>query len=113
MKHLDINMGADMKSFLILVWFALCFSVDASAQVRVDVSGYGVRVQTGKESGVIVNSGQVESDVQMEGVAIINEKVFIDGDEVPRGKTAYISKKNKKTYHIQWGKDGNVSVSEK
>ena len=85
----------------------------ASAQVAVDVSGYGVKVQTGQGSSVNVNSGTVAPDVQMEGVAVINGEVFIDGEQVPKGKTSYIAKKTGKSYRIQWGKDGNVSVSEK
>ena len=60
-----------------------------------------------------INTGQIGSDVQIEGVTIINDDVFIDGEKVPRGKTVYTSKKSKKTYLIQWGKNGNISVSEK
>ena len=102
-----------MRKTLILTSLAICLSTSVLAQVAVDVSGYGVRVQSGGVGGVTVNSGTVGSDVQMEGVAIINEKVFIDGDEVPKGKSVYFSKKTKKTYLIQWGRNGNVSVSEK
>ena len=48
----------------------------------------------------------------MEGVAVINDDVFIDGEKVPRGKTRYTSKKTGKSYRIQWGKNGNVSVEQ-
>ena len=85
----------------------------ASAQVAVDVSSHGVKVQTGNGSSAKVTSGVVAADVQMEGVAVINGEVFIDGEQVPRGKTTYTAKKTGKSYRIQWGKDGNVSVSEK
>lgn len=60
-----------------------------------------------------INTGQIGSDVQIEGVTIINDDVFIDGEKVPHGKTVYTSRKSKKTYLIQWGKNGNISVSEK
>ncbi|OIP12586.1 MAG: hypothetical protein AUK53_07430 [Betaproteobacteria bacterium CG2_30_59_46] len=100
-----------MKSFRVLIGAAMFFSGVAVAQVSVDVSGYGVRVQSG--AGVDVNSGSIGSDVQMEGVAVINGDVFIDGEKIPKGKSVYTSKKTKKTYLIHWGKDGNVSVSEK
>lgn len=94
----------------------LMFAGPALAQVSVDVSGYGVRVQQSGGSEVNVNtgnSGGVASDVEMEGVAVINGEVFIDGNKVPKGKTLYTSKKSGKTYRINWGKNGNVSVSEK
>lgn len=94
----------------------LIFAGSASAQVSVDVSGYGVRVQQSGSSEVSVNtgnSGDVASDVEMDGVAVINGDVFIDGGKVPKGKTLYTSKKSGKTYRINWGKNGNVSVSEK
>ncbi|MCX7170259.1 MAG: hypothetical protein NTY41_08205 [Proteobacteria bacterium] len=85
----------------------------ASAQVAVDVSRHGVKVQTGNGNSAKIASGEVAPDVQMEGVAIINDEVFIDGERVPKGKTSYTAKKTGKSYRIQWGKDGNVSVSEK
>lgn len=101
-----------MKTVMFLIFLPL-FSGSASAQVSVDISGGGVRVQQG---GVNVNtgsSGSVAPDVEMEGVAVINSDVFIDGNKVPKGKTLYTSKKSGKTYRIDWGKNGNVSVSEK
>lgn len=102
-----------MKSFWVLTGLAIFFAGAAVAQVSVDVSGYGVRVQSGAGSEVNVNSGSIGSDVQMEGVAVINGEVFIDGEKIPKGKSVYTSKKTKKTYLIHWGKNGNVSVSEK
>lgn len=94
----------------------LMFASSALAQVSVDVSGSGVRVQRSGGSEVNVNTGgtgDVASDVEMEGVAVINGDVFVDGNRVPKGKTLYTSKKSGKTYRIEWGKNGNVSVSEK
>lgn len=88
----------------------------ASAQVSVDVSGYGVKVQTGNAGGantVSVESGTVAPDVQMLGVAVVNDEVFIDGDKVPKNRTSYTSRKTGKTYLIRRSKGGNVSVSEK
>lgn len=94
----------------------LMFASSALAQVSVDVSGSEVRVQRSAGSEVSVTTGStggVASDVEMEGVAVINGDVFIDGNRVPKGKTLYTSKKSGKTYRIEWGKNGNVSVSEK
>lgn len=83
----------------------------AGAQVAVDISSQGVKINSG--TSVNVNSGAVSSDVQMDGIAVINGEVFIDGEKVPKGKTSYTAKKTGKSYLIEWGKDGNVSVSEK
>lgn len=57
-------------------------------------------------------SGVIDSDVQIEGITIINQKVFIDGIEVPKNASIFISKSTKKTYNIRRDKNGNVSVSE-
>lgn len=86
------------------------------AQVAVDISDGNVHVQTGKGgSAVAINqSGVIETDdVDMEGITVINNNVFIDGEKVPRGKTSFISKKTKKHYVINWNKNGSVAVSEK
>lgn len=85
----------------------------ALAQVVVDASKHGVKVQAASDGSVQVDSGSIAPDVQMEGVAVINGEVFIDGEQVPKGKTSYTAKKTGKSYRIQWGKNGNVSVSEK
>lgn len=96
---------------------SLLFAAGAvGAQVSVDVSSYGVKVLTGKggaSNSVSVQSGVVESDVQIDGVAVINDDVFVDGEKVPREKASYTSKKTGKTYLIRRSKGGNVSVSEK
>ena len=85
----------------------------SDAQVAVDVSGHEVRITSEKGSSVNLNSDAIGPDVQIEGVAVINGEVFIDGARVPKGKTSFTAKKTGKSYRIQWGKDGNVSVSEK
>lgn len=98
------------------VLVGLLAATAANGQVAVDVSVPGVRVQTGGHGGssVAVNTaGSVDSDVQMEGVAIINGEVFIDGDKIPKGQTSYKSKKSGKSYQIKWGKNGNVAVEQK
>lgn len=95
----------------------LFFAGSAFAQVSVDVSGHGVHIRpSGGGTEVKVEaggSGGVASGVEMEGVAVINGEVFVDGAKAPKGKTQYTSKKSGKTYLINWGKNGNVSVSEK
>lgn len=105
-----------MKTLSTLFLSMLFFAGLAQAQVSVDIPGMGVKVQTGsgKGSSVAVNrAGAVDSDVQMEGVAVINGEVFIDGEKISKGKTSHVAKKTGKTYLIKWGKDGNVAVQEK
>lgn len=89
-------------------------SAGVFAQVSVDLSAFGVKVETGNK-GVNVKSptnSTVGSDVEMEGVAVINGDVYIDGQKIPRGTKTYKSKKTGKSYRIQWGKGDNVSVEE-
>lgn len=83
------------------------------AQGSVDVTAGGVRVQVGKGNVATNAAGDLGADVEMDGVAVINGNVYIDGQKVPHGKTSYVSKKTGKAYRIQWGSDGNVAVEEK
>ena len=88
-------------------------SVDVpGASVRVNKGGGGTAVSVGSGSTASNSSGVVDADVQMEGVAVINDDVFIDGEKIKRGKTKHTSKKTGKSYRIQWGKNGNVSVEQ-
>jgi hypothetical protein len=91
-------------------------------QVTVDVPGASVKIKKGNGGNTAVSvgsgssasntAGAVGPDVEMEGVAVINDNVFIDGEKIKRGKTQHTSKKTGKSYRIQWGKDGNVSVEQ-
>jgi hypothetical protein len=101
-----------MDKRLIFSVLPALFAGVAWGQVSVDISGGGVRVQHDGGNEVSVNSGGVSPDVEMTGVAVINETVYIDGDKIPKGSKRYTSKKSGKTYLINWGKDGNVSVAE-
>ncbi|WP_371324006.1 hypothetical protein VX159_00300 [Dechloromonas sp. ZY10] len=85
----------------------------AHAQGSVDVTAGGVRVQVGTGSVASSAAGDLGADVEMDGVAVINGSVYIDGQKIPRGKTSYVSKKTGKAYRIQWGSDGNVAVEQK
>lgn len=69
-------------------------------------------VSVGPGSTASNSSGTIDADVEMEGVAVINDDVFIDGEKIQRGKTSHTSKKSGKSYRIQWGKNGNVSVEQ-
>ena len=83
------------------------------AQVSVNVSAGGVTVTTGAGSVATNEAGTLGPDVQIDGVAVINGQVTIDGIKVPKGQTTFKSPRSGKSYRIQWGKDGNVSVEEK
>lgn len=103
------------KNVVFVTLFSV-YSLLACAQVAVDLSAYGVKLKTGDKSGsnVAVNSaGSIDSSVEMEGVAVINGDVFVDGDKVPKGVTSYKSRKSGVVYEIKWGKNGNVAIREK
>lgn len=93
----------------VLLALPLC---SAHAQVSVDLGGLGVKIQAGS-SMANNTAGLIDSAVQMQGVAVINGDVFVDGEKVPKGKTQYRSSKTGRNYEIQWGRDGNVAVREK
>jgi hypothetical protein len=57
-------------------------------------------------------SGVIDADVEMTGIAVINGAVWIDGVKIHKPQSVYTSKKNGKTYRIHWGKNDNVSVTE-
>lgn len=83
--------------------------------VNVSVGGNGqgnVSVSVGGKNKVGNTAGSIDEDVEMEGVAIINGAVTIDGEKVPKGKTRHTGKKSGIKYLIKWGKDGNVAVSQ-
>lgn len=115
-----------MKRFFPITIFGLGALIIGSShvfgQVSVDVPGVSVNVGKGKSGNAAVSigpgssasnsSGTVDADVEMDGVAIINDDVFIDGEKIQRGKTRHTSKKSGKSYRIQWGKNGNVSVEQ-
>lgn len=94
-----------------LMLAGLLFSVGVSAQVSVSSGGTQVRIGSGNDASN--DSGTISGDVEIEGVAILNDKVYIDGVRVPKGVREVTSKKTGKTYRIVWGKDGNISVTEK
>ena len=102
----------NIRSYILgLTTGAMCLL--ANAQGSVDVTAGNIRVQVGKGSVASNAAGDLGTDVEMEGVAVINGNVYIDGQKIPRGKTSYVSKKTGKAYRIQWGSDGNVAVEEK
>ncbi len=71
-----------------------------------------VSVSVGGKNEVGNTAGSIDEDVEMEGVAIINGAVTIDGEKVPKGKTRHTGKKSGIKYLIKWDKDGNVAVSQ-
>lgn len=104
-----------MKRIFIFSFVLAAFA--AQAQVSVYLSGSSVKMETGVAKGTSTSTatnteGTIDSDVEMEGIAVINGQVFIDGVKIARGKTSYISKKSGKSYTIKSDKDGNVSVQE-
>ncbi|SBT03356.1 conserved exported hypothetical protein [Candidatus Accumulibacter aalborgensis] len=97
----------------------IVFSQLATAQVSVDVSGYGVKSGSGSTASgsgntAVNETGVISPDAEIEGVTTINDNVWIDGVKIARGVTEYFSKKTRKAYTIRWGKKGEgATVTEK
>jgi len=90
--------------------------INADGTVSVTGSGEEIRASAGGQvsigSGNRVQSvaGGVAPGANIEGVTIINGRLWIDGKEIPPGVKRYKSSKTGKTYHIE--RNGkNVSVS--
>lgn len=92
--------------------------VRIGADGSVSVKGAGSDVRVGSGSQVSVGSGnEVSSSVgsiapgaNIEGVTIINGKLWIDGKEIPPGVKTYKSPKTGKVYKIE--RNGkNISVT--
>lgn len=83
----------------------------ASADLSIDISGVSVRTASGttvsRSKNTVANEkGAIDQDADVEGVLIINDEVYIDGQRVSKGVTGYVSKKTKKSYSIHWGRKG-------
>ncbi|HPT50096.1 MAG TPA: hypothetical protein PLS67_03585 [Accumulibacter sp.] len=106
-----------MKFPLAVIFVVL--SQMASAQVSIDLSGISVKTgpgssASGSKNTVSNEKGVIGPGADVEGVVIINDEVYIDGNKIARGVTQYVSKKTKTVYAIRWGKKGEgVTVTEK
>lgn len=79
----------------------------AGEDVQVGAGGQ-VSVGPGNEAKSLV--GEITSGANIEGVTIINGKLWIDGKEVPPGVKRYKSPKTGKLYNIE-RRGNNVSVT--
>jgi hypothetical protein len=110
--------------FVLIGYFSLTGPL--SAQITVTTSGQDVQI--GKDGSIKARSddatstasrkndarvtiGSIAEGANIEGVTIINDRVSIDGKDVPPNVTRYKSPKTGKTYLIE-RKGGSVSVSE-
>ncbi|MCX7898311.1 MAG: hypothetical protein N2441_10625 [Rhodocyclaceae bacterium] len=79
----------------------------SGADVRV---GAGGQVSVGQGNQVGSSVGEIAPGANLEGVTIINGKLWIDGKEIPPGVKRYTSPKTGKVYRIErHGK--NISVT--
>jgi hypothetical protein len=76
----------------------------------VSIKGTGAQVSIGSDNQVGSSVGSIAPDANIEGVTIINGKLWIDGYEVPPSVKTYKSPKTGKTYKID-RKGKNVSVA--
>jgi len=73
-------------------------------------TGVGSQISVGPGNKVKSSVGEIEPGTKIEGVTIINGKLWIDGKEVPAGVERYKSSQSGKVYNIErQGK--NVSVT--
>ncbi len=90
--------------------------IGADGAVSVQGAGQDVRVGAGNQVSVGAGNevgssvGSIAPGANVEGVTIINGKLWIDGKEIPPGVKTYKSPKTGKTYKIErQGK--NISVT--
>ncbi len=97
--------------------FAQITVITPGQEVRIGAeAGVGVKARSeartaGRSNEARVNVGRIADDANIEGVTVINGKVWIDGQEVPAGVSRYKSPKDGKIYLIQ-RQGSSVSVSE-
>jgi len=113
---------------LSLLVFSAYFSFAGTLSAQISISTPGQDVHIGSDGSVKARSddttssarrksearvtiGGIADDANIEGVTIINDRVSIDGKDVPPNVTRYKSPKSGKIYLIE-RKGGAVSVSE-
>ena len=106
-------MSSQVFSRYLIILSSLFVSGFLHAQVTVELPGLGISVKTDASGGGgVSNASSIASDVEMEGVAVINSEVYIDGEKIPANVVKHKSKKSGKTYLIKRDRSGNVSVTE-
>ena len=118
-----------MRRFLLsLLLFIGCFTLAGMLLAQINVSTPGQEVRIGTDGSVKARSdnssasssrgnearvtvGGIADNANIDGITIINDRVSIDGKDVPPNVTRYKSPKTGKVYLIE-RKGGAVSVSE-
>ena len=120
-----------MKNFVFPVFVLLgLLALSEAGQAQVSVSADGQDVQIGNDGSVRIKEGRtfvpkaqkqgnearvtvggIAEDAHIEGITIINDRVSIDGKEIPSNVTRYKSPETGKVYLIR-RKGSSVSVSE-
>lgn len=100
------------SSNLLIKAFLLMISLNISTS-NAQVKNNAVSININEETNEAENTSEViDPSAQIEGITIINKKVFIDGIEVPKNAKKFISKNSKKTFIINRDKNENIIVSE-
>jgi len=92
------------------IWVGSDGSVSVKSNGRESDVGAGTKVSVGVGNKVESSVGRIEPGANIEGVTIINGKLWIDGKEVPPGVERYKSPKSGKIYNIE-RRGTNVSVT--
>lgn len=77
---------------------------------RVDINARDISTTASEGNTASVTVGGIGNDADVEGVTVINGKVWIDGREVPAAAKRYKSKSGT-VYRIERSKSGAVSVT--
>lgn len=87
--------------------------VSSFLNVHLVVAGPETGTPPVPDNEVSNESGFIAGDVDIEGVAVINDQVFIDGVRIKKGVREVTSGKTGRTYRINRSSNGNVTVTEK
>ena len=87
--------------------------VSSFFNVHLVVAGTETGTRSVPDNEVSNESDFIAGDVDIEGVAIINDQVFIDGVRIKKGVREVTSGKTGRTYRINRSSNGNVTVTEK
>lgn len=108
-----------MLRILAVVMGMVLFGQDALSQTGFPAIGHdsraggdGSAMAKGNRNEVSSTVGEIDPGASIEGVTIINEKVWIDGKEIPPGVKSYKSPRTGEVYVIE-RRGRNISVTGK
>ena len=101
-------------AFSLLLFGGSIYHIPASAQPSGNSATVTSNQQEKRSQGSVASNqtGVIDSSAEIEGVTIINDSVYIDGEKVPNHVTRFKGRKSGLMYSIKWGRNGNISVTQ-